>query len=149
MSTIKSCGCIIIQGPKVLLVGAPDDSGKLFWSFPKGHQENDETDAQTALRETKEEVGLDVEIIERDPIITGHPIHHDLDYKEILLFLARPITHELKLQTEEITLAKWVSFAEAKQYLEDYYLDAWQKAQLRLDLLKEKQPVATLEISQS
>ncbi len=136
MNTIKSCGCIIIQGRRVLLVGAPDDDGKMFWSFPKGYQENYETDTQTALRETKEEVGLDVEIIERAPIITGHPVHNGQDYKEILLFLARPITHELKLQTEEILCAEWIPFSEVKRYLEGYYLDAWQKALLRIDLLK-------------
>lgn len=50
----KSCGTIIINQSKVLLIGAKDDSGEIFWSFPKGHQEREETDLETALRETFE-----------------------------------------------------------------------------------------------
>ena len=65
MKTEKSCGCIILKDNQVLLIGAKDDGGKLFWSFPKGHQENDETGTETAIRETKEETGLDVEISDK------------------------------------------------------------------------------------
>lgn len=33
------------------------------WGFPKGHLENDETYIEAALREIKEEVGIDADII--------------------------------------------------------------------------------------
>ena len=46
------------------MIGARDDNDKLFWSFPKGHQEDGETDIETAIRETKEETNLDVKIID-------------------------------------------------------------------------------------
>lgn len=65
----KSCGTIIINQNKVLVIGARDDEGKLFWSFPKGHQENGETDIETAVRETLEEVGLRTEIVDQMPIL--------------------------------------------------------------------------------
>ena len=55
----KSCGCIIIKNKKVLLVY---EKNRNFWGFPKGHMEDGETEIETALREVKEEVGLDVEI---------------------------------------------------------------------------------------
>lgn len=32
------------------------------WGFPKGHLENDETEIEAALREIKEEVGIDAKI---------------------------------------------------------------------------------------
>ena len=48
----------------MLLIGTRDDNGKPFWSFPKGHQEDGETDIETAIRETKEETNLDVKIID-------------------------------------------------------------------------------------
>ena len=33
-----------------------------YWSFPKGHVENGETEEETAKREIKEETGIDVYI---------------------------------------------------------------------------------------
>lgn len=48
-----------------------------------------ETDIETAVRETKEETGLDVEIIDTDPIKTGHLRRGGAIYKEILLFKYR------------------------------------------------------------
>lgn len=75
MDKEKSCGCIILKDEEVLLIGTRDDSGKMFWSFPKGHQEDGETDIETAIRETKEETGLYVEIIDENPVKTGHLVH--------------------------------------------------------------------------
>lgn len=79
----KSCGTIIINQNKVLVIGARDDEGKLFWSFPKGHQENGETDIETAVRETLEEVGLRTEIVDQMPIFTNHLIHGGTAVKDI------------------------------------------------------------------
>lgn len=42
MGTEKSCGCIIIDGNKVLLIGSKDDNGEIFYGFPKSHQEQGE-----------------------------------------------------------------------------------------------------------
>ena len=102
MNKEKSCGCIILRDDRVLLVAARDDEGKLFWSFPKGHQENNETDIETAIRETKEEVGLDVKIVNNEPIRTGHLVHGGTAYKEILLFIAKPLNGEIRIQVDEV-----------------------------------------------
>ena len=123
----KSCGCIILKENKMLLIGAKNDHGKFFWSFPKGHQEKGETDIETALRETKEETGLNVEIINDKPIKTGHLIHGGPAYKEILLFVAKPLNDEIKIQEDEIEKAQWVRIDEAGKYLKDYYRDAWEE----------------------
>ena len=37
-----------------------NDFNKQHWTFPKGHVDNGETDLEAAIRETKEEAGLDV-----------------------------------------------------------------------------------------
>lgn len=132
MKTEKSCGCIILKDNQVLLIGAKDNDGKLFWSFPKGHQENGETDIETAIRETKEETGLDVEISNIAPIKTGHFVHGGTVYKNILLFMASPLNYELRLQGEEVEQAKWVQINEAGKYLTDYYSDAWGELLKRL-----------------
>ncbi|MBR3230511.1 NUDIX domain-containing protein [Candidatus Saccharibacteria bacterium] len=135
MKTEKSCGCIILKDDQVLLIGAKDDDGKLFWSFPKGHQENDETDTETAIRETKEETGLDVEISDITPIKTGHSVHGGTVYKNILLFIAKPLNCELKPQEREVEQVKWIHINEAGKYFTDYYSDAWRELLKRLRII--------------
>lgn len=65
---VAAGGIILTEGeePKVLLVHRPkyDD-----WSFPKGKSEEGESLEATALREVKEETGLDCRIVRRlDPV---------------------------------------------------------------------------------
>ena len=129
----KSCGCIITKDDKVFLICTLDDGKEVFWSFPKGHQEAGETDMKTALRETKEETGLDVEIIDEVPIKTGYLIHCGTAYKEILLFLASPLNKELVLQDGEVEKAEWVQFENVDKYLNGYYLEAWNEAKARIN----------------
>ena len=114
------------------MIGAKDDEETLFWSFPKGHQEAGETDAETAIRETKEETGLDVEITDTAPIETGHYIHNGEDYKRILLFIAKPLNYELKPQEIEVEQIEWVQISEAEKYLTGYYGEAWKEFIKRL-----------------
>lgn len=135
MKTEKSCGCIILKDNQVLLIGAKDNDGELFWSFPKGHQKNGETDIETAIRETKEETGLDVEISDIAPIKTGHFVHGGTVYKNILLFMASPLNYDLKPQEEEVEQVKWIYINEAEKYLTDYYSDAWRELLKRLRII--------------
>lgn len=129
----KSCGCIILKDNRVFLIGALDNDKEMFWSFPKGHQEVGETDIETALRETKEETGLDVEIIDYEPIRTGHLIHGGTAYKEILLFLAKPLNEDLVLQDGEVEKAEWVQVTDVSKFLNGYYLEAWNEAKARIN----------------
>ncbi|MBR3236099.1 NUDIX hydrolase [Candidatus Saccharibacteria bacterium] len=132
MNKEKSCGCIVLRDKKVLLIGAKDDNGELFWSFPKGHQEDGETDVETAIRETKEETNLDVKIVDDEPIKTGHLVHGGTAYKEILLFVAKPLNDEIKKQEDEVEKAKWVQINKASKYFDDYYSDAWKELLYRI-----------------
>ncbi|MBR3157133.1 NUDIX domain-containing protein [Candidatus Saccharibacteria bacterium] len=133
MNKEKSCGCIVLRDKKVLLIGAKDDNGELFWSFPKGHQEDGETDIETAIRETKEETNLDVKIVDNKPIKTGHLVHNGTIYKEILLFIAKPLNDEIKIQEDEVEEMQWARIDEAGKYFDDYYSDAWSELLNRLN----------------
>lgn len=127
----KSCGTIIINQNRVLLIGAKDNDGKMFWSFPKGHQEYGETDMKTALRETFEETGLRVQIIDPIPITTSHLINDNTGVKDIYLFLARTKDKEIKPQAGEVEEWQWVNFDEVSDFLLGYYKVAWQEAMNR------------------
>lgn len=133
MNKEKSCGCIILKDDKALLIGARDDDGKLFWSFPKGHQEDGETDAETAVRETKEETNLDVKIVDDEPVRTGHLRHDGVTYKEMLLFIAEPLNDDIKMQEDEVEKAEWIKIDEAGKYFDGYYSDAWEDLLGRLN----------------
>lgn len=104
----KSCGCIIIDNDKVLLI----KQTKGHWSVPKGHVEENETEIETALRETKEETNLDVEI----DASRRYTIEYVNDYgnlKEVVLFVAKPISNNAISQEAEVSEIKWFSFNEA------------------------------------
>lgn len=114
-----------------MLIGAKDDDEKTFWSFPKGHQERGETSIETALRETFEEVSLNVEIIDRVPIIVSHSIHSGTAIKDVHLFIAKAKDGKIKPQAGEVEQCRWVNFNEIDDYLTDYYKEAWQEARKR------------------
>lgn len=54
-----SCG-IILETPSGILICHPTGSGKR-WDFPKGRADEGESHWQTAVRETREETGLNIE----------------------------------------------------------------------------------------
>ncbi|HLY75546.1 MAG TPA: NUDIX hydrolase [Planctomycetota bacterium] len=57
-----ACGTISETDGKIVLIERGIEPRRGFWSFPCGFMEVDETTEQAALRETKEETGLDVEL---------------------------------------------------------------------------------------
>ena len=110
----KCCGCIIIENNKVLLVY---EKNRNFWGFPKGHMEKGENEIETALREVKEEVGLDVEIIDKERrYILNYIIRDEID-KTTVLYLAIPKNKEIVMQESEIEKVKWCDFEEALETL--------------------------------
>ena len=105
----KSCGCIIIKNKKVLLVYEKNTN---FWGFPKGHMEEGESEIQTALREVKEEVGLEVDIDKEKRYELNYIIRDEID-KTTVLYIARTKSEEIIMQESEIANIKWCDFDEA------------------------------------
>lgn len=103
-----SCGAIIINDNKVLLV----KHQKGHWDFPKGHVELNETKQQTALREVKEETNLDIKIVSLEEFkITYSP--SDGIIKDVIYFLAKPVSFDIKPQLSEIEIIAWFSYDQA------------------------------------
>lgn len=103
MKQIKSCGCIVINDGKVLLIKQHQG----FYGFPKGHVEKNETEIETAYRETKEETGIDA-IIEKEKRFEISYYTRKNNFKTVVYFLAHPKNIEIKIQEDEILEAKWV-----------------------------------------
>ncbi len=105
----KSCGAIIIHKSsennyKVLLV--KNHNGR-YWSFPKGHVEKGETEQQTAIREIKEETGLDVEIIDSFREVSDYCPFGRIK-KRVVFFMAQTFSTDVTVQKEEIDSYIWV-----------------------------------------
>ena len=109
----KSCGCITIDDDKVLLMYEKNQN---FWGFPKGHVEPNETEIETAKREVEEEVGLKVSVDENKRYELKYKIGEDRE-KTCVLFVAKPITYDIKNQETEVLESGWFSFDEAQNLL--------------------------------
>ena len=59
---VPAAAVLIAKGDQVLLVRRAVEPRSGYWSLPSGFVESDESPVETALRETKEETGLDVEL---------------------------------------------------------------------------------------
>jgi len=89
----KPCaGALIVRNGKVLLVRRRIEPFLGYWDIPGGFCEADEHPAETALREAREETGLEIELTGLQGIwmdaYAGHPTLN-------IYYLARPLTRTL------------------------------------------------------
>ena len=116
MPNEKSCGAVVFKrqkdgSVKYLLL----HYGAGHWDFPKGHQEKNEKEEQAALREIKEETGIeDVEFADnfRETIKYFFKKGEETVYKEVIFYLAQSATEEVNLSSEHIGYA-WLSYEHA------------------------------------
>ena len=113
----KSCGAIVYRkhhGNIELLLIQNQNCG--HWSFPKGHVESGETEAETAIREIKEETGIDV-ILDTSfrRVVTYAPRKETT--KDVIYFLAKATTYDYVPNEDEIARIKWVEINHAEEIL--------------------------------
>lgn len=111
MKKEKCCGCVIFNGDNVLLIKQTNN----YWGVPKGHMESGESEEETAVRETKEETNIDVEIISKKRYITNYVTDKNI-FKEVVFFLTKPKSFELVKQESEIIDLKWVPLSTIYDY---------------------------------
>ena len=99
----KSCGAIVFNNDSVLII----EQFQGFFSFPKGHVEKGEKEIETAIREVKEETNIDIEIVSNKK----YKIHYKIGgrkNKEVVFFIAKAISFDLKSQENEIISCEWI-----------------------------------------
>lgn len=115
MKSEKSCGAIVLSpdntNRKVLLI-KHENGG--HWAFPKGHVEDGETEVETALREIKEETGLNTDLSTAFRKSVNYSPAPDV-MKEVVYFIAFAHTETLEKQDAEVTDFAWMPFNEALQ----------------------------------
>lgn len=135
----KSCGAVVYrqtnEGIKYLLVC--EHGG--FWVFPKGHVEKGESEQETALREVKEETGLDVSFIEGFRAKDEHNLAREgrpNTMKQTIYFLAKSEEQKLVPQESEISKIVLLDYESAMSVLQ---FDGFKKVLMQAhDFLKEK-----------
>jgi 8-oxo-dGTP pyrophosphatase MutT (NUDIX family) len=117
-----SAGGLIVDrrapGAQAALIGRLDRRGRLLWSLPKGHVEEGETPADTAVREVSEETGIFGRVIA--PLGTidfwfvagGKRVH-----KTVHHYLLLAESGELSDADVEVTEVAWVPLAELEAKL--------------------------------
>lgn len=113
-----SAGGLVLdsRGPDArgALIGRIDRRGRLLWSLPKGHVEEGETEPQTAVREVREETGIQGEVLGKLGVIDfwfvadGRRVHKTVHH---YLLLA---TAGLELSDEDVEVSEvaWVPVSE-------------------------------------
>lgn len=117
MKKEKSCGCIIYKYEKnkriFLLIHQKHGD---YIGFPKGHVELNESETETAIREVKEETNLDVFLFENMIAKDNYMIDGKID-KEVVYFLATPMSFQANKQEQEVAELIWVEENEVKENL--------------------------------
>lgn len=89
-----------------------------LWALPKGTPDAGETLEETAMRETREESGIQVEIEEPVTSISYFFVHGRTRYhKTVHFFLMRPIGGRLEDHDHEFDEVRWVPLAEALELM--------------------------------
>jgi 8-oxo-dGTP diphosphatase len=84
------------------------------WGLPKGAVMDGETSEQAALREVKEETGLDAEIVRPlDTIEYYFRAGDTLIHKRVDFYLMRYVAGDLVPQLSEVDDVKWIELREA------------------------------------
>lgn len=110
----KSCGAVVftIVNNEIKYLLIRNKHG--IYGFPKGHVENNETEIETALREVKEEVGLDVTLLADFRTTDEHLIPQKENVmKQIIYFLGEYYNQDFTYQKEELSGALLVNYEEA------------------------------------
>ena len=108
----KSCGAIVytnINGKRLYLI---EQMLGGHWGVPKGHIEENEKEEETALREIKEEVGLDVIIDTGFRAVETYSPKESV-IKDVVYFVAYSKSTDTAMQVEEVKDIKWVEINEA------------------------------------
>ena len=118
MRYIKSCGFVAykqIGNEKYYLIikSLNGDVG-----FPKGHMESGESELETAIRELKEETGVDVKVIPGFRRQIEYELRRISDtIKQSVYFLGECISDNIVCQEAEVTEAGFVSYEDALKLL--------------------------------
>jgi 8-oxo-dGTP pyrophosphatase MutT (NUDIX family) len=142
MASEKSCGAVIFKENENKYLLLHYEGG--HWDFVKGHVERGETEKETVLRETQEEVGItEVSFIEGFRHRIGYYYRRagNTVFKEVIFYLLESKTDAVRLSREHVGF-EWMSFDRAYERLTyKNAKDTIRKARDYLESLEQGKPL--------
>ena len=109
-------GTVTIKSGKILLIRRAFEPGAGKWSIPGGLVEVGEKLSEAAARETEEETGVKVEVLELINVFDMIDLDESgrAKYHYVLVdFLSKPVGGKERV-SDEVTDIRWVTFEEAR-----------------------------------
>jgi 8-oxo-dGTP diphosphatase len=101
------------EGRYLITQRPPKATLPLLWEFPGGRVEEGESDEQALAREIREEMGVDVQVLEQ-ALHTHHDYPtYDIDFR---VFRCRLTSPESSIQHLRVNDHRWVTLEEISQY---------------------------------
>jgi 8-oxo-dGTP pyrophosphatase MutT (NUDIX family) len=131
-----SAGGVVVremdERPHVAVVRVRDE----ILALPKGHPDGDESPAEAAQREVREETGVEAELVEKlDDVRYWYSRQGDRVSKVVAFFLFRYRSGDVADHDHEVEEALWIPLAEAPERLA--YKGERQMAELAISRLAE------------
>jgi len=115
---VVGVGAIITRGDEVLLVRRGREPQKGLWAIPGGVLKVGETLEEAILREVREEVGLEVRVVERVEVVERilPDAKGELEYHYVLIdYLCEPAGGTLQA-ADDAAEAAWVDHGDLDEY---------------------------------
>ena len=116
----RSAGGVVVRGDEAIVIvptrrGA---QGQKVLALPKGHVDPGETPDQTALREVREETGVDARLIEKlGEVRYFYQRGGKRIFKRVTFYLFEYVGGSLADHDDEVEEARWLPLAEAAEAL--------------------------------
>ena len=118
-SEFSAGGVVVRDGDVVVIVPVRRAAdGKQVLALPKGHPDGDESPADAALREVREETGVDAALVEKlGDVRYWYQRDGRRIAKVVSFFLFDYISGDVSEHDHEVEDARWIPLAEAAQKL--------------------------------
>ncbi len=85
---------VVVRGREILLVQRGIEPYRDFWGFPAGYQEYGESPQEAAVRETREETGLEISVVGVLDVL--YTLDDPRKRANLAVYLARPVAGDLR-----------------------------------------------------